>query len=193
MIVMDAPDPWVDRLARLFREHPAWRKAARFIDARATSNVFFTHRPGEAWHLERRGDETQLMPGAAPDPDFAFRFTPGAIVRLEAVQGEEGDFAAELFALVLAEDRVTAVDLRIAAGFSRLIQRGYLRLLLAAGPRVRALGAVHGVAGVRDLARLVARVRRLDGDAWERESVIGSRAAGPAAPRARGTSRASPR
>ena len=101
---MRSTDPLVERLARLFREHPARQDAARFIDARATSNVFFTHRAGEAWHLERRGDERLLLPDAAPDPDFAFRFAPGAIERLEAVRGEAGDFAGELFALALSED-----------------------------------------------------------------------------------------
>lgn len=166
---MRPSDPWIERLARLFREHPAWRKAARFIDRRATSNVFFTHRPGEAWHLERRGDETLLLPGAAPDPDFAFRFTPGAIALLEAVRGEAGDFAAALFTLVITEDRATRVDLRIAASFGRLLRRGYVRLLLAAGSRVRAIGVAHGIIAVKDLARLVTRVRRADGDAWEEE------------------------
>jgi hypothetical protein len=161
------PDPWIERLARLFREHPAWRQAARFIDVRATSNVFFTQRPGEAWHLERRGDETRLLPGAAPDPDFAFRFTPGAIARLEAVRGDAGDFAAELFALAMADDPDTRVDLRVAASFSRLLRRGYVRLLSSAGSRVRAIGAVHGIVGVKDLARLVMRSRRAVGDRWE--------------------------
>jgi hypothetical protein len=74
-----------------------------------------------------------------------------------------------------------------------LVRRGYLRLLVAAGPRVRAIGAAHGIAGVRDLARLVARVRRREGDEWDRGSVTGSRAAGRAVRRARGRSRASPR
>src|SRR5262245_848858 len=71
---MAPSDPWIERLARLFREHPAWREAARFIDRRATNNVFFSHRPGRVWHLERDGDETVLLPGTAPDPDFVFRF-----------------------------------------------------------------------------------------------------------------------
>jgi hypothetical protein len=167
---MERTDPWIARLARLFREHPAWREAARFIDSRAASNIFFTHLPGQAWHLERRGEETLLLPGAAPDPDFVFRFAPGAIERLEAVRGEAGDFAAELFLLALAEDRETRVDLRVAAGFPRLLRRGYVRLLLAAGPRVRALGAAHGIAGLADLARLVAHTRRVDVDSWEKES-----------------------
>jgi hypothetical protein len=167
VIVMPTSDPWVDRLTRLFREHPAWLAAARFIDTRATSSVFFTHLPGEVWHLERREDETLLLPGAAPDPDFAFRFTPGAIARLEAVRGGVGDFAAELFTLVLARDPASRVDLRVVASFPRLIRRGYLQLLLAAGAGVRAIGAAHGVAGVRDLAGLVARIRRPGADTWE--------------------------
>lgn len=157
--VAAARDPWVERLARLFREHPAWREAARIVDCRATSDVFFTHRPGEAWHLARRGDETLLLPGPSADPDFVFRFAPGAIARLESVQGNAGDFAAELFALAASEDPDVRVDLRIAAHFSRLLRRGYVRLLLAAGPRVRAIGVARGIRGIADLARLVTRLR----------------------------------
>jgi hypothetical protein len=172
-----APDPWIARLERLFREHPAWREAARWIDERATSSVFFTHRPGEPWHLERRGDETLLLPGSADAPDFVFRFAPAAIASLEAVRGGPGDFAAELFTLALAEDPATRVDLRIAASFTRLLRRGYVRLLLAAGPRVRALAAAHGVLSVRDLRRLVATLRKHPREAWEKE-----RRSGPARP-----------
>jgi len=160
-------DPWIARLARLFREHPAWREAARLIDPRSRSSVFFSHRPGEPWHLERRGDETLLLPGAAADPDFAFRFPPAAIERLEAVRGGPGDFAAELFTLVLYNDPATHIDLRIAASFARLLRRGYVRLLLAAGPHLRALGAAHGVFRLRDLQRLVAMLRRTDPAPWE--------------------------
>jgi hypothetical protein len=165
--VAAARDPWVERLARLFREHPAWREAARLVDRRATSDVFFTHRPGEAWHLERRGDETLLLPGPAAEPDFVFRFAPGAIARLESVQGDAGDFAAELFALVASEDPDARVDLRIAARFPRLLRRGYVRLLLAAGPRVRALGAERGICGLQDLASVVARLRGAPSESWD--------------------------
>ena len=165
----ELPDPWIERLAQLFRAHPAWREAARAIDPRSTSSVFFAHRPGEPWHLERRGDETLLLPGAAADPDFAFRFTPGAIARLEAVHGGAGDFAAELFALALAEDPAVRVDLRVVAGFPRLLRRGYVRLLLESGPRVRALGFAHGVVGVRGIARLVAALRLSSPASWESE------------------------
>ena len=163
-------DPWVERLARLFREHPAWREAARFIDPRATSNVFLTHRPGEAWHLERRGNEALLLPGAASDPDFVFRFAPGAIARLEAVRGEAGDFAAELFMLAMTDDCENRVDLRIAGSFSRLLRRGYVRLLLAAGPRVRAMGLAHGVVDLESLVRLVTRLRDSTPRAWENQA-----------------------
>jgi len=166
---MAPSNPWIERLARLFREHPARQEAARLIDRRSTSSVIFSHRPGEPWHLERRGDETLLLPGSAADPDFAFRFPPAAIARLEAVRGGAGDFAAELFTLALSDDPETRVDLRIAAGFARLLRRGYVRLLMVAGPRVRALGTAHGVLGVRGLQRLVATLRRSEREAWEME------------------------
>jgi hypothetical protein len=160
-------DPWIERLTRLFREHPAWRDAAQMIDPRAMSNVFFAHRPGEVWHLERRREETLLLPGAAPDPDFAFRFSAGAIARLEAVQGDAGDFAVELFERTLSEDPETRVDIRIVASFVRLAARGYVRLLLASGSRVRALGAAHRVVGLRGLRRLVATLRTSQPNDWE--------------------------
>ncbi len=160
-------DPWIERLARLFSEHPAWREAARLLDRRATSTVFFRHRPGEPWHLERRGDETLLLPGAAEDPDFVFRFTPGAIDRLAAVTGNAGEFAAELFALAYSDDPAVRVNIRVAGGFARLLRRGYVRLLLAAGPRMREFGFAHGEMGMSSLQRLVTTLRKLDRAAWE--------------------------
>jgi hypothetical protein len=156
-------DEWIDRLARLYREHPAWIAAARHLDSSASSTVYFSHRPGESWHLQQVGDETRLSPGAAPDPDLVFRFTPASIERLEAVQGAIGDFAVALFELIVADE----VKLRIAASFARLVRRGYVKLLLIAGPPVLAFGAAHGVRTARALRRVVAQVRsRLPLD-WE--------------------------
>jgi hypothetical protein len=174
----------IERLARLFSDHPAWRAAARLLDPRATSTVFFRHRPGEAWHLERRGDETLLLPGAAEDPDFAFRFSPGAIDRLAAVSGNAGDFAAELFTLAYSKDPEVRVNIRVAAGFARLLRRGYVRLLIAAGPRARAIGFQHGETGMSSLQHLVASLRRLDRPEWE-QPASGAEPAQPTPRRAR--------
>jgi len=162
-------DPWVARLARLFATHPAWCDAARYASEGATSRVGFTHLPGERFRLVRAGSRTRLLAGDAADPDFAFRFTPGAIERLEAVDGGVGDFAVALFALMLEEDPELRVDLRIAAPFARLVSRGYLRLLLAAGARVLAFGAQRGVRTLGELRRLVEQLRGRSPEAWERE------------------------
>lgn len=167
---MSAPDLWIETLARMFREHPAWQETARLIDPRSTSTVYFRHRPDEPWHLERRGDETHLLPGAAEDPDFVFRFTPGAIARLAAVRGNAGDFAAELFSLAWAEDSSVRVNIVIAAGFARLLRRGYVRLLLAAGPRARAIAAANGVEGMSSIQHLVATMRKFDRAGWEQQA-----------------------
>lgn len=164
---MSAGDVHVERLAELFREHPAWVRAARHLGAEATSSVYFSHRPGQAWHLIQQGGVTLLLPGAAADPDFVFRFSPGAVERLAGVRGEIGDFAVALFELVLAKAPEPWVDLRIAASFGRLIRRGYVRLLVAAGPRVLAFGAAHGIRSPGALRRFVARIRsRVPAD-WE--------------------------
>ena len=152
----------IERLARLFSDHPAWQAAARLLDPRATSTVFFRHRPGEPWHIAREGDETLLLPGAADDPDFALRFSPGAIDRLAAVRGNAGDFAAELFALAYSRDPEVKVNIRVAVGFARLLRRGYVRLLIAAGLRARAIGVASGETGMSSLQHLVASLRRLD-------------------------------
>jgi hypothetical protein len=174
---MKSGDATIERLARLFRTHPAWCEAARMVDQRSTSNVFFTHRPGEPWHLERCDDETLLLPGAASDPDFVFRFAPGAIERLESAGSRIGDFAAELVTRMMSEDAETRVDLRIAVSFPRLLRRGYVRLLLAAGPRLRAIGAARGISGVQSLARLVARMRKPMGEPWEADGDTDDRGA----------------
>jgi hypothetical protein len=164
-------DPSIERLARLFREHPAWRDAARLLDPRVTSTVFFRHRPGEPWHLERQGDEMVLLPGAAEDPDFAFRFSPGAIDRLASVRGKAGDFAVELFTLAYAKDPALRVNIRVAVGFARLLRRGYVRLLIAAGPRASAIGFASGETGMSSLPHLVDSLRRLDRAGWEQPAL----------------------
>lgn len=158
-------DDWVDRLARLFREHPAWVDAARRLDWRATSNVYFTHREGEAFRLEQGSAGTRLRPGAGPDPDFVFRFSPTSIERLESVEGDDvADFAVALFSGIVDGD----VDLRIVAGFGRLTQRGYVKLLLLAGPPVLAFGARHGIRTLGALRRFIAGLRSRGPQAWER-------------------------
>ena len=167
---MTTSDLWIETLARMFREHPAWKETARMIDPRSTSTVYFRHRPDEPWHLVRRGDETLLLPGAAEDPDFVFRFTPGAIARLSAVRGNAGDFAAELFTLAWSDDSTVRVSIRITCGFARLLRRGYVRLLLAAGPRARAIAAAHGVEGMSSIQHLVATMRKHDRAGFEEQS-----------------------
>jgi hypothetical protein len=162
-------DEAVRRLARMFLEHPAWVAAARRIESDATSSVFFSHRPGEAWRLERRDGRTLLLPGAAAEPDFVFRFTPASIERLCATDGGIGQFALALFELIAEPSPRQGVGFRVAAPFSRLVRRGYLRLLAVGGLRVLAFGAARGVRTPSDLRRLVERVRRREPEAWELE------------------------
>jgi hypothetical protein len=162
-----AGDPHVERLARLFREHPAWCQAALLLRDEATSRVLFRHRPGERWRLVREAGETRLLPGDASDPDLVFRFPPAAIERLARAEGSIGDFAVGLFGLVVTDDPDSRVDLRVAAPFSRLARRGYVRLLVAAGVRVLAFGARHGVRSLGELRRLVERLAARPPEAWE--------------------------
>jgi hypothetical protein len=137
--------------------------------------VLFSHRPGERWQLVRRGGESWLLPGDASDPDFVFRFSPAAIERLAAVEGTVGAFAVELFGLVVGDAPGARVDLRVAAPFARLVRRGYLRLLVAAGWRVLAFGARHGVSSLPELRRLVERLASRPPEAWEGEGDEGER------------------
>lgn len=133
----------------------------------ASSKVFFSHLPGEPWHLIRVGGESLLRPGPPAAPDFAFRFTPAAIDRLAKVEGGIGDFAVALFSLILETDPDLRIGFRIIAPFPRLVRRGYLRLLLHAGPELVAYGARHGVRNLRELQRVIARLRAEPPEAWE--------------------------
>ena len=161
------PDEHVAALARLYREHPAWRQAAGRISEESTSAVWFRHRPGEPWQLVREGGETHLRPGHAPDPDFVFLFGPTSIGALADAGREVGDFALRLFELMIDPDEERRVGFRIAVPFVRLARRGYVGLLLGSGPRVAAFAARHGVRGVLSLRNLVRGLARAEPFDWE--------------------------
>jgi hypothetical protein len=186
--IQSEPDTIVTRLSALFLAHPAWTRAAALLDERACSNVRFRHRPGEVWHLARLDGITRLAPGARCDADLELEFPPAAIERLETTPGGIGAFAIALFELAVESDERLRVGLRILAPFSRLVRRGYLRLLIAGGPSVLAWGATHGVRTLGDLRRLVARARAGDevtSSARRVRSSAGRRASGPGVRRPR--------
>jgi len=161
------PDELVAALARLFLEHPAWQRAAGRVSGDSESSVYFTHRPAEAWHLSRRSGRSILETGRSDDPDFVFRFSPGSIKALQQVSGGVGDFAVTLFSLLDEVDANLRVDLRVAAPFSRLRKRGYLGLLLSAGPKVVVYGAGRGIRSLGALKRLVDSARLGRAEDWE--------------------------
>ncbi len=160
-------DPTVATLAQLFREHPAWCAAAAHLRDDASSAVWFRHLPGRPWRLVRHAGRSELLAGREPDPDLVFRFTPAAVERLAGVSGGVGDFAVALFELLAEGDPERRVDLRVAAPFARLARRGYVTLLLRAGPAVAAYGVSRGVRGLADLRRLVVSHRSRDPAPWE--------------------------
>lgn len=143
------------QLAWLFREHPVWVDAMGRIKPGTTSAVYFSHRPGEPWHVVAVDGVVCLRPGPAPDPDFAFCFTPEAIDALAAVEGGIDDVAVRLFDLILEGE----VGFRIIASFWRLIRHGHLRLVLEAGPKVMAYGAQHGIRTLGQLTEFVRQIR----------------------------------
>jgi hypothetical protein len=124
--------------------------------------------------------ETRLEPGACGDPDLELVFPPDAVERLAATSGGTGAFAVALFELAVQSDERLRVGLRILASFPRLVRRGYLRLLVAGGPRVLAWGAAHGVGTLGELRRWIGRVRAggelLAGQQGQRRGAVGNRA-----------------
>ena len=68
---------------------------------------------------------------------------------------------------MLDPDPDVRVGFRIVAPFGRLRRRGYVRLLLRAGPTVAASGARHGVGSLTGLARLVRALRAAEPASWE--------------------------
>ena len=115
----------------------------------------------------RERDESWLRPGPAAHPDLVFRFSPAAIGELEQAGDQVGDFAVRLFELMLEADPERQVGFRIVAGFTRLLRRGYVGLLLSSGPQVAAFAARNGVTGLASLRRLVNAVRRSEPHDWE--------------------------
>lgn len=84
------------------------------------------------------------------------------------MEGGFGELAVELFSLMLEDDPALRVDLRIASGFAALAKRGYVKLLLDAGPQVLAFGARHGIRTLGSLRRFVAQLRSRGRQSWER-------------------------
>lgn len=161
------PDSHIARLSACYREHPAWIEAARRLSTDASSAVYFSHRPGEPWHLSQGDDGAELKPGRADDPDLAFCFTPAAIERVASVRGGVGEFAVALFECISSDDPELRVGFRVVAPLSRLLRRGYLGLILSAGPRVAAYGARQGVRSVAQLRRLIRQSRAAGPAEWE--------------------------
>lgn len=156
-------DLYVQKLSDNFLNHPVWVEAARSIKEGASSQVFFSHCQGE-WHLLRKDGQSQLRQGPSPDPDFSFRFTPASIDRIFAVKANAGvgDFAVELFECITSEDPLYKIDFRVISPFSKLLSRGYVKLLLKGGPTVLAYAASHGVRTLADLRKLLKEARSSD-------------------------------
>lgn len=163
----DSQDEIVDSLIALFRDHPAWREAASIVARDSMSNVYFTHRPGETWHLERGKVGSNLVPGGVDDPDFVFRFSPGAVAKLSDVRGGVAKFALELFSLIESGDPDERVEVRVAAPFARLREHGFLTLLLQAGPTVAVYGLRRGIVGVSSLAKFARQATNAKPQDWE--------------------------
>ncbi len=147
------------RLAALFAHSPAWHEAASHLSDEVESRVLFEHLPGQEWTLGRVDGATRLVRGVCADPDFVLRFTPGSVQVLEDVGGGIGEFAAALLGLVVSENPERRVEVWIVASFARLAARGYVKLLLAGGPKLLASGADRGVADIRSIARAVGEWR----------------------------------
>lgn len=157
-------DPSIAKLARLFGEDPVWVDAMKRIADGSASAVYFTHRPGEPWHLIVESGVVHLRPGPTKKPDFAFRFSPQSIDKLAAVSGGIDAVAVQLFDLILADE----IGFRINASFWRLVRHGHLRLVLEAGPKVFAYGARHGVRTLGQLRAVAKSASSSQKAAWER-------------------------
>jgi hypothetical protein len=159
-------DPHVLKLRSLFRSHPAWLEAARSVREGSASRVLFSHVLGE-YQLVRRDGESLLLEGAAPDPDFVFRFTPKAVDRLAELESAEvADFAIELFDCIVSDDPDIQVGLRVLASLPRLMVRGYVGLLFGGGPKLLSYAASRGVRNVSDLRKFIKQARASD-PRWE--------------------------
>lgn len=159
-------DAHVEKLRTLLATHPAWLSTAKTIRDGSSSRVYFSHLPGE-FHMLRKDGQSLLLDEPVLDPDFAFRFTPKAIDCLSAVKGsEQADFAIAFFDCVVSDDPELQVGLRVTAGFTRLVWRGYVTMLLRGGPRLLAYGATRGIHSVSDLRKFMRQTRASD-PRWE--------------------------
>ena len=157
-------DPHVTLLRQLFLTHPAWLSAADHIKDGCSSAVRFSHVPGD-YQLLRHDGKSDLLEGKASDPDLAFLFTPKSIERLANVKGTDiADFGVELLELANSADPELHVRIRVIAGFSKLLFRGYVGMLMKAGPRVLAYGGKG--TSFTEVKKLITQLRA-KGDPWD--------------------------
>lgn len=153
-------DPHVALLGELFATHPAWLAAADCIKDGCTSSIRFSHVPGE-YELLRKDGKSRLVAGKPSDPDLAFIFTPKSIEQLSRVKGSDiADFGVELMELAGSQDPELQVRIRVISGFSKLLFRGYVGLLMKGGPRVLAYGGKG--TSFTDVKRLLSQLRSKD-------------------------------
>jgi len=159
-------DPHVALLRNLFLTHPAWLFAARHLKEGVTSSVRFSHVPGE-YHLLCKEGKNLLLEGTAKDPDLAFRFTPRSIERLSRVAGDDiADFGVELLECAGSKDPEVQVRIRVLTGFSKLLFRGYVGLLMRGGPRVLSYGGKG--TSFSDVRRVLSEMRAKD-RLWDKD------------------------
>src|SRR5512142_627882 len=78
-----------------------------------------------------------LLPGAAPDPDFTLHLPDGAVRRITSLGSDDvGEFGVEFFRLVLERDPDLKVRVHLEAPAKRLLAHGYLRVLAQGGLKV---------------------------------------------------------
>jgi hypothetical protein len=128
------PGESFEALRRFFEGAPVARTATRPLSRDARVNVALGQ--GTARFTMESGAPA-LQDGAAPDPDFTLRLPDGAVRRLTALESEDvGEFGVEFFKLVLDRDPDLKVRVHLDAPASRLLSRGYLKVLAQGGLKV---------------------------------------------------------
>lgn len=127
--------PSFSALKQFFENAAVARKATRPLHKEV--EVGLVLEGGEHARFTMEAGHSQVLEGAAKDPDFTLHLPAQAVSHITALTTEDvGELGVEFFKLALDKDPAKQVHIKINAPTGRLLGHGYLGVLAQGGMKV---------------------------------------------------------